>query len=192
MSEITPIEIALDLETTLLYDASHFAFSGPAEPRICLVAAFALTSQLKHLIAAVDRAIPVRAPSGLRIFPMPARSASVAPRAFSIEPMLVLRRLQSKLIRATQPGLVHSWDGTLSDSLRDMGDEAEKFVRDFVPSKALPLLEPADARGSQALNLRAVGMTVYRLGSRGVPESILAHWPYVKDSRGKPHLKSGP
>lgn len=192
MSDVTPIEIALDLETTLLYESSHFAFSGPAEPRICLVAAFALTSQLKRIIAAVDRAVPARAPSDLRVVPAPMRSANAAPRSFSIEPMVALRKLQTRLIRATEPGLLHSWDGSLSDGLRNMGAEAERFVRDFVPSKALPVLEPAQARASEALDLRAVGITIYRLGNRGAPESILAHWPYIKDSRGKPHLKSGP
>lgn len=192
MSDVTPIEIALDLETTHLYDASHFAFSGPAEPRICLVAAFALTSQLKRIVAAVDRAVPAQALSSVRIFPTPVRSASQVPRAFSIEPMLVLRRLQSKLIRATQPGLVNGESGDALGGAHDMGAEAEQFVRDFVASKALPLLEPADARGSQALNLRAVGITLYRLGKRGIPESILAHWSYTENSRAKPHLKSGP
>ena len=97
--------------------------------------------------------------------------------------MLALRKLQSKLIRVTEPGLAHSENDMLLDGAHAMGAEAEQFVRDFVPSKALPVLEPAHARGSQALNLRAVGITVYRLGNRGMPESILAHWPYMEDSR---------
>ena len=106
--------------------------------------------------------------------------------------MLPLRKLQSKLIRATEPGLARSEDDVLFDGVHPMGAEAERFVRDFVPCKALPMLEPADARGAEALNLRAVGITIYHLGTQGMPESILARWPYSEDARGKPHLKSGP
>ncbi len=193
MSEVTPIEIALDLETTLPFDPSRFDFSGAAEPRVCLVAAFALTSQLKRIVGAVNRSVPARAPSGLRIAPSPVRSATVTPRVLSIEPMLVLQRLQSKLIRAIEPGLTWDERKILFGSVRDMGEEAERFVRDFVPRNMLPMLTPQPAvLGSESLNPRAAGITIYGLGSRGLPESVIAHWAYAQDARGNLHLKSGP
>ena len=64
--DVTAIEIALDLEMPHFVDPTRFAFSGPAEPRICLVAGFALTSQLKRIVAAVNRALPARPPSRLQ------------------------------------------------------------------------------------------------------------------------------
>jgi hypothetical protein len=193
MSEVTPIEIALDLETTLPFDRSRFDFSGAAEPRVCLVAAFALTAQLKRIVGAVNRAVPARAPSGLRIAPLPVRSATVSPRVLSIEPMLVLQRLQSKLIRAIEPGVTCDQNAILFGSVRDMGAEAERFVRDFVPRKSPPMLTPQYAvLGSESLNPKAVGITIYRLGNLGLPESIIAHWGYAEDPRGNLHLKSGP
>lgn len=65
--DVSGIEIALDLEIPRISDRSRFVFSGPAEPRIRLVVCFALTSQLKRIVTAVDRAAPARPPSGLRI-----------------------------------------------------------------------------------------------------------------------------
>ncbi len=193
MSEVTPIEIALDLETTLPFDPSRFDFSGAAEPRVCLVAAFALTSQLKRIVGAINRAVPARAPAGLRIAPLPVRSASVTPRVLSIEPMLVLQRLQSKFIQAIEPGITCDESRILFGSVRDMGAEAEHFVRDFIPRKSLPILTPQYAvLGSESLNPKAVGITIYHLGARGSPESVIAHWGYAEDSRGNLHLKSGP
>jgi len=193
MSEVTPIEIALDLETTLPFDPSRFDFSGAAEPRVCLVAAFALTSQLKRIVGAVNRTVPARAPSGLRIAPSPVRSAAATPSVLSIEPMLVLQRLQAKLIRAIEPGVTWDESKILFGSVRDMGEEAERFVRDFVPRKMLPMLTPQYAAlGSESLSLSAAGLTIYGLGALGIPESVIAHWSYARDSRGNLHLRSGP
>lgn len=193
MSEVTPIEIALDLETTLPLDSSRFDFSGAAEPRVCLVAAFAFTSHIKRIVGAVDRAIPARAPSGLRIAPTPVRSAAVTPSVLSIEPMLVLQRLQAKLIRAIEPGVTWDESKILFGSVRDMGEEAERFVRDFLPRKMLPMLTPQYAAlGSESLSPRAAGISIYRLGARGIPESVIAHWVYAQGTRGNLHLINGP
>jgi hypothetical protein len=193
MTAVTAIEIALDLETLQIPDRSAYGFSGPDEPRICLVAAFALTSHLKRIIAAVDRAIPMRLHGGFRAVPSPVRSISAAPVTVSVEPMLVLSRLQSKFIRAIEPGLTHDEDTILFASVHDMGEAPERFIRDFIHSKTLPVFEPQRVAPSfEALQLRASGITIFHLGSRGAPESILAHWAYAQDSRGSLHLKSGP
>jgi len=180
--DVTAIEIALDLEIPSFVDASRFNFSGPAEPRICLVAGFALTSQLKRIFAAVDRAMPPRPTSGLRISPTVVRSTT-APLAagVSIQPMNALLRLQSKLVRAIEPGLA---DGAAALRMGGGVDSsAARFVGDFIIRKTLPTFEPPCALGADvdATELRATGLTIYRLGDRGVPESILAHWVYPKD-----------
>jgi hypothetical protein len=189
--DVTAIEIALDLEIARLIDPSRAVFSGPAEPRICLVSGFAVTSQLKRIIAAVDRAAPPRPPSGLRLVPVAVRSPArpTAP-AIAVQPMLSLLRLQSKLIRAIEPGLAH--DTVSSRTTRDMDESAATFVDDFISRKMLPTFEPpSTAAELDGTPLRATGITIYRLGRRGAPESILAHWPYPKDP-GSVHLLGGP
>jgi hypothetical protein len=188
--DVTAIEIALDLE---MPRNSHLAFSGPSEPRICLVATFALTSQLKRIVAAVDRAVPTRPPSGLRITPSTPRSASnAAPSMILIQPILALLRLQSKLIRAIEPGIAYD-PSPITFKIQEMDKAAERFVRDFLPCKALPVFEPpVAAYGYEATDLRANGITIYCLGRRGAPETILAHWAYSQDAPGSLHLESGP
>ncbi len=179
--DVTAIEIALDLEIPRFVDPSRFNFSEPAEPRICLVAAFALTSHLKRIVAAVDRTRPARPLSGVKISPAVARSATAPVSAsVSIQPMNALLRLQSKLIRAIEPGLA---DGIVPLRMRHgMGTTAARFIGDFVLRKTLPTFEPTGALGADfdAADLGVTGLTIYRLGDRGAPESILGHWPYVK------------
>ena len=177
--DITGIEIALDLEARRLDDPSRFIFSGPAEPRICLVAGFALTSQLERIVAAADRAAPARLPSGLRIAPTRARSAGPDPSpTISIQPMLPLMRLQSRLIQAIEPGLAH--DVALHTS-RGTEVTSVRFVAEFISRKALPTFEPARAIADfDAVGVTATGLTIYRLGDEGVPKSILAHWAYPR------------
>ncbi len=191
---VTAFEIALDLEVPRLLDPATLAFSGKAEPRICLVAAFASTSQLKRIVAAVDRAVPARLPSGIRIAPPMVRGpVHATPGAISIQPMLVLLRLQATLIRAIEPGLVDGDTPLSFGKAREVGEPAASFIRDFIPSKALPVFEPPyAAAGFEATNLRAVGITMYRLGNRGAPESILAHWASAQNRRGSIPLESGP
>jgi hypothetical protein len=188
--DVTAIEIALDLEIARLVDHSRAVFSGPAEPRICLVSGFAITSQLKRIIAAVDRAAPPRLPSGLRLVPVTLRSpAAPAAPTISVQPMLSLLRLQSKLIRAIEPGLAH--DMVSLRTTRDMDESAATFVDDFISRKMLPTFEPACTAAELDGALKATGITIYRLGRHGIPESILAHWPYPKDP-GSVHLLGGP
>jgi hypothetical protein len=190
--DVTAIEIALDLETSRLTDPSRLAFSGPAEPRICFVAAFALTSQLKRIVGAVDRAIPARLPSQLRIFPAPTRNVDSAPvNGISIQPMRALLQMQSKLIRAIEPGIADSANLISLARVREMGDASARFVQDFIACKMLPLFEPQCA-AAHVMELRATGITIYRLGNGGAPEAILAHWPYAPGSRSSLPLESGP
>jgi hypothetical protein len=177
--DVTAIEIALDLATPRTSDSSTLAFNGPAEPRICLVAAFALTSHLKRIVAAVDRAMPARAPSGLRIVhPMARRADGAAPTTVSIQPTPALLRLQSRLVRAIEPGLAHSEDSVAVRGTGDMDEAAVRFIREFIPCRSLPALEPPFGPADDA-QFRAVGITIYCLGRRGTPESILAHWAYT-------------
>ena len=192
MSAVAAIEIALDLETLHASDLSRAAFSGAHEPRICLVAAFALTPHLKRIVAAINRVIPARAPQGLRMARPPTRLPGISTQ-LSLEPMLVLLRLQSKLIRAIEPGLMHDQDLLPYGSVQGLGEAAERYIRDFIPCGRLPTFEPQTAGiGTEVVELRAIGMTMYRLGDRGAPESMLAHWSYDLDSRGSLHLESGP
>jgi hypothetical protein len=185
----TAIEIALDLEVPPFADPSSFGFTGPAEPRICLVAAFALTPQLKRIVAAVDRALPLRLPSTLRIAPSRTRSpAGKTPSHVSIRPMPSLIRIQAKLIRAIAPGLADS-----HALAHDMDKTVSHFIHDFIPSNALPLLEPSDAQLAFALpELKPLGITMYRLDRLGKPRSILGHWAYAPDARRSDPLRSGP
>lgn len=189
--DVTAIEIALDLEMPRFVDPTRFVFSGPAEPRICLVAAFALTSHLKRIVAALDRAVPVRPPSRLRITPAMARSA-LPPLAvpFAIQPMLSLLRLQSKLIRAIEPGLAH--EGASLHTRRAMEDGPGRFIGDFISRETLPTFEPSYAVADfDAAELTATGITIYRLDRHGAPTSILGHWAYPADP-GSVHLRGGP
>jgi hypothetical protein len=187
--DVTAIEIALDVEIPRLSDPSRFVFSGPAEPRICLVAGFALTSQLKRIISAVDRAGPERLPSGLRVARSTTRSSEApAPAIVAVQPMPVLLRLQSKLVRAIEPGLAQA-ESIATNS--DLDEAGANFVRNFIPGKVLPTFEPAREPGDfDFLEIKAVGLTIYRLGHSGEPESILAHWTYP-DAHRSHHLRGG-
>jgi hypothetical protein len=188
--DVTGVEIALDLEAQRVSDLSRFVFSGPAEPRICLVACFVLTPQLKRVVAAVDRAVPARLPSGIRLAPATARSAPSVAAAASLQPMPALLRLQSKLVRAIEPGLAND---VISLRMRhDMDEATTRFVGDFIPSKMLPTFEPTFAAADfDAIELTAIGITIYHLGRDGAPQSILAHWPFPRNADGL-HLRGGP
>ncbi|MGB7047709.1 MAG: hypothetical protein WBD57_05260 [Candidatus Cybelea sp.] len=189
--DVTAIEIALDLEMPRFVDPTRFVFSGPAEPRICLVAGFALTSHLKRIVAALDRAVPTRPPSRLRITPAMVRSAPLPSGIpFAIQPMLALLRLQSKLIRAIEPGLAH--EGASIHTRRTMEDGPGRFVGDFISRATLPTFEPPGAVADfDVAELTATGITIYRLDRRGAPTSILGHWAYPADP-GSIHLRGGP
>lgn len=188
--DVTPIEIALDLETHRVSDLSRSVFSGPAQPRICLVACFVLSPQLKRIVAAVDRAVPARLPSGLRIAPATVRSDPSAAAGISLQPMLALLRLQSKLVRAIEPGLAN--DVISLRMRRDMDEATTRFVGDFISRKTLPTFEPPVAVANfDAIDLSAIGITIYHLGRAGAPQSILAHWPYPRNGDGL-HLRGGP
>jgi len=188
--DVTPIEIAVDLERPR--PQASLVFSGPAEPRICLVAAFALTAQLKRIVAAVDRAIPARLPAGLRIAPAKRRVAG-ASHGVALSPMLALLRLQRKLIRAIAPGLANSEHTRALFASIDMDDATAQFVNDFVPGKTLPTFEPLPAMATfTEMLLSARGITIYRLGPSGEPQLTLGHWAYAADPRGSVHLRRGP
>jgi hypothetical protein len=188
--DVTAIEIALDLEMPHFVDSTRFVFSGPAEPRICLVAGFALTSQVKRIVAAVNRAVPARPPSRLQIAPATARSMVPSAVPLLVQPMPALLRLQSKLIRAIEPGLAH--EGVSVRMKRAMEDGPARFVGDFISRKTLPSFEPASlAADLDVMELTAIGLTIYRLDQRGAPTSILGHWAYPADP-GSIHLRGGP
>ena len=188
--DVTAIEIALDLETQRVSDLSRSVFSGPAQPRICLVACFVLSPQLKRIVAAIDRAVPARLPSGLRIAPATARSTPSVAAAVSLQPMLALLRLQSKLVRAIEPGLAN--DVISLRMTHNMDEATTRFVGDFISSKTLPTFEPPlTAADFDAIDLTALGITIYHLGRAGAPQSILAHWPYPRSADGL-HLRGGP
>ncbi len=73
-----------------------------------------------------------------------------------------------------------------------MDDAAFHFIGDFVSGKTLPTFEPPRAPADfETTELRVIGLTIYHLGHRGTPESILAHWAYATDSSCVP-LLSGP
>ncbi|HEY2473859.1 MAG TPA: hypothetical protein VGI19_03565 [Candidatus Cybelea sp.] len=191
MWDITPVEIAVDVEPPRILDASGAVLSAPSESRICLVAGFALSSQLKRMVTAVERVIPARLPNGLRLAPAKARrSLSPALGAVAIAPMLPLLRLQQRLIRAIEPGLA-THEGT--ERAAEMPDGVGHFVRDFITSKTLPSFEPSlPVVEFASTPLKPVGITLYHLGRRGKPQSILGHWAYVQNARGSIHLISGP
>jgi hypothetical protein len=191
--DITAIEIAIDLER--LDGPAGAIFSGPVEPRICLVTCFALTSQLKRIVTAMDRVIPSRLPE-LRVAPAQARSVvtrrddpgATLPGAVTIAPMLNLLRLQQRLIRAIEPGL-----GDQRAAAATNLDASARFISEFIPNKTLPTFEPpVTTPDPLPMRLRATGITIYRLGRGGVPRSILGHWAYAQNTRGSVHLRSGP
>ncbi|HEY1654689.1 MAG TPA: hypothetical protein VGF86_06225 [Candidatus Tumulicola sp.] len=197
--DATAIEIALDLERLQFDDSPVAIFSGPAEPRICVVTCFALISQLKRIVAAVDRVIPRRLP-GLRIAPAPTRgdpprdagSVTTRPGTVAIAPMLSLLRLQYRLIRAIQPGLADQ-RAAIEAARSDLDDASAHFIGDFIANSSLPTLEPPVATVDfSPTRFRATGITIYRLGGRGVPRSILGHWAYAQSAGASVHLRSGP
>lgn len=193
--DITAIEITLDLETPRASASSGFLFSGAGEPRICLVATFALTSQLLHIAAAVDRVVPARLPATLRAAPANLRTGRAwAPNPVAIQPMVSLLRLQRRLIRAIDPGLAeHVMREKTAFAPPGMDVSVAEYIRTFIPAKTLPVFEPAYALGDfTSVRLRAVGLTIYRLGNTGAPESILKHWAYAPAGRGSVPLRSGP
>lgn len=186
--DVTAVEVALDLEVPSLSALPAFLFSGAVEPRVCLVAAFALTSQLKRIVAAIDRVLPARLPATIRIAPVKMRSPTAsAPGAASIQPMRALIRIQSRIIRAIEPGLASPGDSPTLD------EPASHYVREFIPSNALPALEPSRLPPDLASSeLKPLGITVYRLDHTGKPQSILAHWAYATNRRGNVPLRGGP
>lgn len=187
--DITAIEVALDLETPRISSGSELHFSGDAEPRICLVAAFALTPQLKRIVAAVDRALPVRLPPTLRISPSQTRAGvRSAATTISIMPLPALIRIQSRLIRAIQPGLADP------HAHADHMDAAiARYVREFIPSNALPALEPSHPHVEfTPIKFKPLSITIYHLDRAGKPQSILGHWPYGPGARRSIPLRSGP
>jgi hypothetical protein len=197
--DATAIEIALDLERLRFAGSAVTSFSGPAEPRICLITCFALSSQLKRVVTAVDRVVPRRLP-GLRVAPVPTRGdnprrggdVATRPGAVAIAPMLSLLRLQYRLIRAIQPGLADR-RAAIASARSDLGDASANFIGDFIINNSLPTFEPPVAADEfLPTRFHATGITIYRLGGRGVPRSILGHWPYAQNSGGSVHLRSGP
>lgn len=191
--EATAIEIALDLAPPRYGNASGISFSGPGEPRVCLLAGFALSSQLEHVVGAVDRTIPTRFPSPLRIARAPARSSGHSAAGVWIQPVLPLLRLQSRLIRSIEPGLTHDNVRIAVGGNRDMDETTLRFVRDFIASKTPPSFEPLDAAApADTLRLRVAGVTIYQLGRHGTPQSIVEHWPYKRETGTSVHLVRGP
>ena len=104
--------------------------------------------------------------------------------------MLALLRLQSKLVRAIEPGLAND---TISLRMSHEMDEATtRFIGDFISRKTLPTFEPPCAVADfDVIELTAIGITLYHLGRGGAPRSILAHWPYPQNTRSLP-LRGGP
>lgn len=189
---LTPIEIAIDLELPQLFDSSTFGVCGPAEPRVSVVVGFALTQQLKRIVAAVDRAVPVRLPSRLRIASSKARLANGS-CALSIAPMPPLLRLQSKLIRAIEPGLTPRLAQISPGKPRGMEPHTVHFIRDFISTKAPPMLEPPCLTSDFVpTSLMTAGITLYRLDRQGKPQSVLGHWSYPQRSPASLPLRSTP
>ena len=190
--DATAIEIALDLAVPRYAQGPGLNFTGPGEPRVCLVAGFALSSQLQRIVAAVDRTIPSRLPSPFRISPAPPRSSGF-PSGVSVQPVLPLLRLQSRLIRSIEPGLTSDNVQIAVGGNRDMEEATLRFIRDFIVSKTLPSFEPLGAVAVvYTLRLRVVGITIYQLGYRGAPQSIIEQWKYKADRGSSVHLVRGP
>jgi hypothetical protein len=189
---LTAIEITIDLELPQPFESSPFGVCEACEPRVSLVVAFALTLQLKRIISAVDRTIPARLPSRLRIGPPKARAANNSSAA-SIAPMLPLLRLQSRLIRAIEPGLAPSIALISFGKPRGMDDQTTHFIRDFISSKALPTLTPpCMTHDFEAMRLRTAGITLYRLSRRGTPQTALEHWSPEQSALTRLPLRSTP
>jgi hypothetical protein len=110
----------------------------------------------------------------------------------TIAPMAALLRLQSRLIRAIEPGLAHADpDGGGFVKPRGMDEASARFVFDFVPENTLPTFEPYAAAGEFiAVRLRPTGITLYQLGRHGAPEAMLGHWAYGQDGGKMLHLQS--
>jgi hypothetical protein len=108
--------------------------------------------------------------------------------------MVSLLRLQRKLIRAIEPGLAeHVMHGKSLPPPTGMDVSIAEYIRTFIPTHTLPTFEPPYALADFAPTLlRAVGMSIYRLGGNGAPESILKHWAYAPGTRGSIHLRRGP
>lgn len=187
--DATPIEVALDLEHPRLGNPTGVTFSGSAEPRICLLVAFALAHQLKRIVSAIDRALPARLPPRLRVVRLRARSAAGLPAAsVSILPMAPLIRIQARLLRAIQPGLAHAHTYG-----RDMDETTSRYIHDFIPSNALPAIEPPPVHLEYVpIELTTLGVSVYRLDRTGKPQTILGHWAYAPGARQSIPLRSGP
>jgi hypothetical protein len=191
---VTAIEVALDLESTVFANAAIPGRSGAPSPRICLVTGFAFTTQLKRVVGAIGRAIPPRLPLHVRIARSKTRDGRSTPEGgFSIQPMLALIRLQSRLAKAIEPGLADDADSFLPGAMESVDESTARFVHDFIFSKALPTFEPYDALADfVGTPLVSSGITVYRLGNRAEPQTILGHWTYVRSTRSSVHLPSGP
>jgi hypothetical protein len=191
--DATAIEIALDLMPLRHAQASGLNFSGPGEPRVCLLAGFALSSQLPRIVAAVDRAVPAQLPSPLRIAQAPSRYLGRPAAGVSIQPVLPLLRLQSRLTRSIEPGLTHDNVRISVGGNRDMDETTVRFIRDFIALKTPPSFEPLDAAAlADMLRLRVAGITIYQLGRRGAPQSIVEHWSYKRETGSSVHLVRGP
>lgn len=186
--DLTAVEIAVDLEVPPFPDPPSLGFSGPAEPRVCLVAAFALTPQLKRIIAAIDRALPARLPPTLRIAPSRTREgASATGGPVSILPMTPLIRIQSRLIRAIAPGLAD-----LGAYAPDMDEAISHYIREFISSSALPALEPSHPPLATPAEVTPLGVSFYHLDRIGKPKSILGHWAYAPGVHRNVPLRGGP
>jgi hypothetical protein len=191
--DVTPIEIALDLAADPVGDPSQSSASGPAEPRVRLVSGFALTSHLKRIVSAVERTIPPRLPSRLRMTPAKSLSSPSATAAVTISPTVALLRFQSKLIRAIEPGLAHDGVPVSLRKLRGMDESTARFIGDFISRKALPSFEPSSrAADFCSIPLTTNGITIYELGRHGSPQWILAHWTCSRSGDRSVHLQSGP
>lgn len=190
MWDITPIEIALNVEPPRFPDASGGVYSPSSDSRICLVAGFALSSHLNRIVTAIDRVIPQRLPKALSLAPVQARAGATAVGVPAVAPMLPLLHLQHRLTRAIKPGLATT---DMAEHPNEMSERAAHFVRHFITSKAIPTFEPAlPVAQFESTALKPVGITLYRLDPQGAPQSILGRWAYVQSARGSNHLISGP
>jgi hypothetical protein len=181
---LTAIEIALDLETPQLSDRSSLGFADSHQPRICLVAGFALSAQLERIIAAVERARPTRLPSRLRAAPSRSRGEGREEHAVAVQQMLTLMRLQSRLVRAIAPGLVHDERQIAHVGAPELDERAGSFIRDFISSKAIPTFEPAYVAATfAATQMSASGITIYELGRQGTPQSVIRRWTYPQKTK---------
>jgi hypothetical protein len=186
--DVTAIEIALDLERLQVDDPAAMMFSGPTEPRICLVTCFALTSQLMHVVTAVNRVLPSRLPT-LRVASAQRRAGD---STVAVAPMLALLRVQQRFIRAIQPGLGDQ-RAAIASGRADLDDTSAQFIGDFISNNSVPTFEPTLANSEfLPMRLRVAGITIYSLSRRGIPRSVLGRWPYAQCSRGSVHLRGDP